>query len=227
MKVRPGTRNFAVEEAMSAEELEICLENGRQLAERIAEAGYNLVAIGDMGIGNTTTAAALLAANGLDLDTVVDKGTGIDDETLDHKRKVIQAALEKHGPFADARASMRCVGGFEIVMIVGFILGLRDRKIACIIDGFPVTTGAYLAWLLDRSVSEFLFAGHKSKVKGHIVTLDAMGLEPILDLNMRLGEGTGAILGGFLVAMGAHIASEMASFESAGVSRSEEDEEDY
>ncbi len=227
MKVRPGTRNFAVEEAMSQNELELCLDRGRELAEWVARNGYDLVSIGDMGIGNTTTAAALLAANGLNIDAVVDRGTGIDDKTLNHKRNVIKAALEKHRPFQGVRESMRCVGGFEICMIAGLILGLKDKKITCIIDGLPVSTGAYLAWRMDSAVSGFLFAGHKSKVNGHIVTLEAMGLEPILDLNMRLGEGTGAVLGGFLVSMAANIACEMASFDSAGVSRSEGDEKDY
>ncbi len=227
MKVGRGTKNFAQEEAMTGDELELCLERGRDLAARLADDGYNLVSIGDMGIANTTTAAALLAANGLSLDDVVDRGTGIDDATLRHKRNVIDAALKKHGPFDDVYASMRCLGGFEICMITGLILGLRDKKVACIIDGFPVTAGAFLAWRIDREVSEYLFAGHKSKVKGHIVTLEKMGLKPIIDLNMRLGEGTGAVLGGFLVALSAKIASEMASFESAGVSRSDTDEEDY
>ena len=227
MKVGLGTRNFAFEKAMSASELQLCLDRGAELASRIAEEGYDLVAVGDMGIANTTTAAALLAANGFSLDDVVDRGTGIDDDTLLSKRSTIENALAKHGPFTDVKDSMSCLGGFEICMIAGFILGLREKRIACVLDGFPVTTGAYLAWRIDRSISDFLFAGHKSKVKGHIVILEKMGLEPILDLNMRLGEGTGAVLGGFLVAMAAATASEMASFESAGVSRSDGDEKDY
>lgn len=227
MKVGRGTKNFAREEAMTGDELLLCLERGRTLAARIADDGYDLVSVGDMGIANTTTAAALLAANGLSLDDVVDRGTGIDDETLRHKRGVIEAALDKHGPFDDVYASMRCLGGFEICMICGLILGLKDKKVACVVDGFPVTAGAFLAWTIDNEVSDFLFAGHKSKVKGHIVTLQKMGLKPIVDLNMRLGEGTGAVLGGFLVALGAKIACEMASFASAGVSRSETDEENY
>ena len=94
-------------------------------------------------------------------------------------------------------------------------------------DGFPVTTAGYMAWLIDREVKDFLFAGHKSKVKGHAVVLERMGLKPIVDLNMRLGEGTGAVIGGFLISLGAKIAGEMASFESADVSRSEGVEEDY
>jgi nicotinate-nucleotide--dimethylbenzimidazole phosphoribosyltransferase len=227
MRIGPGTRNFAQEPAMSAEELEQCLERGKALAERAADEGYDLVSIGDMGIANTTTAAALLVANGLALEDVVDRGTGIDTETLKHKLDVVDGAVKKHGPFADVHATMRCLGGFEICMIAGFILGLKGKKIACVVDGFPVTAGAFLAWRIDEEIAEFLFAGHRSKVKGHQVTLEKMGLEPIVDLNMRLGEGTGAVIGGFLVSLGAKIASEMASFDSAGVSRSEGDEEDY
>ncbi len=227
MRIGPGTRNFAQEEAMTEGELERCLENGRLLAEKVVDEGYDLVSLGDMGIGNTTTAAALLAANGFEVDDVVDRGTGIDDDTLKHKRDVVAGSVKRHGPHKDVRDSMRCLGGFEICMITGFILGLRGKKTACVIDGFPVTAGAYLAWMIDKSVSEFLFAGHKSKVRGHDIVLKRMCLKPILDLNMRLGEGTGAVLGGFILTMGAKIASEMASFDSAGVSRSNEDEENY
>ena len=180
-----------------------------------------------MGIGNTTTAAALLVANGFPVEEIVDRGTGIDDWTLDRKRNVVSQAVEKHSPYTEVSKSMRCLGGFEICMITGFILGLKDRQVACVLDGFPVTAGAYLAWLIDHGMESYLFAGHKSKVKGHGVVLEKMGLRPIVDLNMRLGEGTGAVLGGFLVYLGAKIASEMASFESAGVSRSEGDEKNY
>ncbi len=227
MRIGPGTRNFAEEEAMSAKELDLCLDRGRDLASQVVREGFDLVSIGDMGIANTTTAAALLAANGLALEEVVDRGTGIDDETLRHKRSVIAAALDRHGPFTDVYASMRCLGGFEICMMTGFVLGLRGKGIACVIDGFPVTSAAFLAWRIDHEVTGFLFAGHKSKVKGHAVALGKMGLKPILDLNMRLGEGTGAVLGGFLVSIAAKLSTEMASFDSAGVSRSGGDEKAY
>ena len=227
MKIAPGTANFARQEAMTREQLELCLSRGKDLADRAADEGYQLISLGDMGIGNTTTAAALLAAGGIPVDEVVDRGTGIDDETLEHKRQVIVDALEKHSPFADVHDIMMRLGGFEICMMAGIILGLKGRKIACVIDGFPVTAGAYCAWLADPAVKEYLFAGHKSKVKGHAVVLEKMGLPPIVDLGMRLGEGTGAIIGGFLIKLAAQIAGEMASFESADVSRSDDEELDY
>lgn len=226
-KVGHGTRNFVKEPAMSEEQLEQCLQNGKDLAKEAIAKGYDLFALGDMGIGNTTTAAALLIASRLPADDVIDRGTGIDDKMLERKRQVIQKAVSRYAPYKGVRDIMRQLGGFEICTITGFILGLKGQKAACVLDGFPVTTAGYMAWLIDREVKDFLFAGHKSKVKGHAVVLERMGLKPIVDLNMRLGEGTGAVIGGFLISLGAKIAGEMASFESADVSRSEGVEEDY
>jgi nicotinate-nucleotide--dimethylbenzimidazole phosphoribosyltransferase len=136
-------------------------------------------------------------------------------------------AVQRYSPIDDPRRILSLFGGFELCTIVGFILGLRKRSVACLIDGFPVTAAAYLAHRIDESVVSFLFAGHKSKVKGHLTALRAMQLEPILDLNMRLGEGTGAILGGQIVDLAVKLAGEMASFDEARVSRSDEVEKNY
>lgn len=225
-RVGPGTANFSETEAMTEEQLTRCLENGKSLAAGAADSGYDIVALGDMGISNTTPAAAMAIAAGLPADAIIDRGTGISDAMLEHKRKVILEAVEKHAPYGGPMDIMRKLGGFELCTMAGFVLGLRERKVACMIDGFPVTSGAYMAWLIDAGVSGFLFAGHRSKVKGHQVMLDAMGLEPVLDFSMRLGEGTGAVLGGFMVEMGVRIAREMASFSDAQVTQSE-DEENY
>ncbi len=222
-----GSANFHETEAMTAEQASLCLENGRRLAQQAADAGYQLVAIGDLGISNTTTAAAMAIAGGLEADLIIDKGTGISDEMLDNKRRVIIESVEKHAPYKDAEDIIRKVGGFEQAVMAGFILGLKGRGIACVIDGFPVTAGALMAWLIDNSVSEYLFAGHKSKVRGHRVMLDKLGLSPIVDFNMRLGEGTGAVIGGYMVELGVKTACEMASFENANVSKSLTEEENY
>lgn len=227
LKAGSGTRSMLREEAMTADQLRQCLANGRALAKAAADDGFQLVAVGDMGIGNTTAAAALVVAAGLDLDAVVDRGTGIDDETLRHKRSVIADAVEKHGPYESPEHIMRCVGGLELATMTGFILGLKGAGIGCLIDGFPVTAAAYMAWQIDPSCGAYLFAGHLSKVKGHRAILSAMGLEPLVSLDMRLGEGTGAVIGGFLVYLSTKIASEMATFDSADVSRAEDDETDY
>ncbi|MDC7125360.1 MAG: nicotinate-nucleotide--dimethylbenzimidazole phosphoribosyltransferase [Spirochaetales bacterium] len=222
-----GTNNFLKEEAMSQSQLEKCIENGKKLAEQAYNDGYQLVALGDLGISNTTTAAAMVIAGGLDFDSIVDKGTGITDDMLLTKKRVIKDSVKRHSPFSDPMDVMRKVGGFEQCTMAGFILGLREKGIGCIIDGFPVTAGTYMAWLIDNSVTDFLFAGHRSKVKGHDIILKKMGLKPIADLDMRLGEGTGAVIGGFMIELGVRIAQEMASFESANVSESIAEEDNY
>lgn len=226
-KIGRGSRNFLRENALTEHELEEALTAGAALAADAAAAGYDLVAIGDMGIGNTTTAAALLVALGMDLDAVVDRGTGIDDAMLEKKRAVVERSVAERGPFADPRDALRKVGGFDLAMMAGFALGLRARGIACVMDGFPVSAAVYAAWRMDAAVAGYCFAGHRSRVKGHAPILAAMGLEPIVSLEMRLGEGTGAVIGGFLVELAAKAASEMASFDSVAVSKSERDERNY
>ncbi|WP_304226565.1 nicotinate-nucleotide--dimethylbenzimidazole phosphoribosyltransferase [Gracilinema caldarium] len=226
-KIGAGTANFLHQKAMTAMELEEALAAGESLAEDAEKQGYELVAIGDMGIGNTSTAAALLVASGFHLDDVVDRGTGIDSATLNHKRDVIAQAVEKHRPFASPRDILQKVGGYDLAMMAGLILGLRNRKIGCMIDGFPVTSAAYMAYSMDKTVTDFLFAGHLSKVKGHKPVLAAMGLEPILDLGMHLGEGTGAVLAGYILELAVKTSNSMASFESAGISDSSHEEEKY
>lgn len=226
-KIGAGTANFLHQPAMTETALDAALAAGESLAEDAEKQGYELVAIGDMGIGNTSTAAALLVASGFPLDEVVDRGTGIDSATLNHKRDVIAQAVEKHQPFTSPRDILQKVGGYDLAMMAGLILGLRNRKIGCIIDGFPVTSAAFMAYSMDKTVTDFLFAGHLSKVQGHKPVLNAMGLEPILDLGMHLGEGTGAVLAGYILELAVKTSSSMASFASAGVSDSSHEEEKY
>ena len=225
-KIGKGTRNFAKEAAMTAEELASALEAGRNLALEAAR-DNDLVAIGDMGIGNTTCAAALLVASGLDAAVIVDRGTGIDDEALARKRRVVADAVAARGPFASPMEVMRAVGGYDLAMMTGFILGLEGTGVGCVLDGFPVTAAAYMAYKLRPSVTDYLFAGHRSRVAGHAPVLAALGLEPIVSLDMRLGEGTGAVIGGFIMELGVKAAREMASFAQAKVSESSGDEKDF
>lgn len=231
MKAVRGTRNFAREPAMSPAEFESCLKNGQELAEFAAAEGYDMVALGDMGIGNTTSAAALLVAFGFDPEAIIDRGTGIDEVALERKRRVILEAVAARGPFAAGPDGADAIGaafaGPEIATAAGMILALKGRGIACMIDGFPITAAATLAWKIDASVADYLFAGHLSKVKGHLPVLRAMGLEPVVSLDMRLGEGTGAVIGGFVVELGAKIAGEMARFSELAVSKAVKDEKDY
>lgn len=226
-KVAKGTKNFLKENAMTENELAQCLAHGKELARMIKEKGYDLVSLGDMGIGNTSTAAAMLIAGGFASGDIIDRGTGIDDERLQHKIKVINDAIAQHNPGNNPMKIMQTLGGFEICTMTGLILELKGTGIVCVLDGFPVTAAGYMAYMMDDTVLDYCFAGHKSKVKGHQVVLDKMGLKPLIDLNMRLGEGTGAVIGGFLIDLSAKIAGEMASFASAGVSTSKDEEENY
>lgn len=214
---------------MSSKEFQDCLDNGARLAEFAASEGYDLVAIGDMGIGNTTSAAAILVALGFEPDLMIDRGTGIDDAMLALKHRIVVDAVKARGPFGPGEAQR--VGanfaGPEQATAAGLILGLRGKGIACMLDGFPVTAAAALAWRIDPRILKFLFAGHLSRVKGHRPVLEALGLEPAVSLEMRLGEGTGAVIGGFLVELGAKIANEMATFSGMAISRATAVEQDF
>lgn len=227
LKVRAGTNNALEGPAMSESEREEAIANGERLADRIAREGYDLVAIGDMGIGNTTVAAAMLCSMGFGIDEVVDRGTGIDERTLEHKRGVVRSILDRHPGLHTPRLVVERVGGTDSATTMGLILGLRGAGIACVLDGFPVTSAAWLAFTEDPSVRDFCFAGHRSRVRGHQVVLKRMELEAVVDLHLRLGEGTGAVIGGKMLQLAAAITNEMATFDSAGVTASTGDEEDY
>ncbi len=230
MKACKGSANFYKQPALTEAEFALCIENGKALAQFAIRHHYDMVAIGDMGIGNTSSAAALAIAFGLAPDEIIDRGTGIDDAMLKHKYTIITEAVTKHCPqnkTHDPEYIGRCFAGPELATAAGIILGLKDSGIACMLDGFPITAAALLASKLDPTVLEYCFAGHESHVKGHKTMLKAMGLEPVVTLEMRLGEGTGAVIGGFIVSLGARIASEMATFSSMNVSKAEKEELDY
>jgi nicotinate-nucleotide--dimethylbenzimidazole phosphoribosyltransferase len=220
-KTMQGSRNFYREAAMTADETRDALAAGRRLADDAVAQGYVIAAIGDLGIGNTSTAAAMLVAAGFDADDVVDRGTGIDDAMLSHKHKVIVEAVRKHNPAKSGEAILAALGSPDYAMMAGFVLGLEGKGIACVLDGFPVTSAAYIAYMMNPNVAEYLFAGHLSKVSGHKKVLDKMGLSPIVNLEMRLGEGTGAVIGGNIVELAVIASAKMASFASANVSGGE------
>jgi len=231
-KIGPGTKNFYTESAMSEEQLDDALDKGRELAGDAASRGYNMVAVGDLGIGNTSAAAAQLVAAGLDADKVIDRGTGIDERTLAHKKRIIKESVARRMPVRNPYSIMRELGGFDLAMMTGFILGLEKYSIeghgiVCMLDGFPVTSAAYMAFLINPKIVSYCIAGHLSKVQGHKTVLDAMGLKPIVELDMHLGEGTGAVIGGFIAGLGVHCARNMASFDSAQVSGKDVEEDKY
>jgi nicotinate-nucleotide--dimethylbenzimidazole phosphoribosyltransferase len=226
-RLGPGSRDFYRGPSLTGEETAASLERGRELARQAAEKGYSLSAIGDMGIGNTSAAAAMLCAAGFSADDMVDRGTGIDAPMLEHKRRIIREAVERRGPLGTGEAILEQFGSFDLAMMAGFILGLEGRGVGCVLDGFPVTSAAYMAYLINPKVRDYLFAGHLSKVAGHKPVLDRMGLEPIVNLDMRLGEGTGAVIGGHIIELGTLAARKMASFSAAHITDSEQAEEKY
>jgi nicotinate-nucleotide--dimethylbenzimidazole phosphoribosyltransferase len=226
-KIGAGSRNFCREPAMTPIETARALEKGRELAADAERQGYQLVAVGDMGIANTSTAAALLIAAGFAPEAIIDKGTGIDSAMLERKRRVVEDAVKRHSPPKNGEAILEKLGSFDIGMMTGFILGLAGRGIACVLDGFPVTSAAYMAYLINPGVTEYLFAGHRSKVAGHQPVLDALGLSPIVSLDLHLGEGTGAVIGGYIIELSVLTARNMASFDQAGISDNDKAEERY
>jgi len=227
-RIRQGSGNCVRESAMSAEETERALERGKALARDAVSRGFDMTAVGDLGIGNTTSASAMLVAAGFSAASVVDRGTGIDSAMLEHKRGVVEEAVRRANvtPY-DGKAILRELGSPDFAMMAGFILGLEGTGVACVLDGFPVTAAAFMAWLINPKICDWLFAGHLSKVAGHKPILERMGLGPIVNLNMRLGEGTGAVIGGHIVELGVLAARQMASFAGAGISGSNATEEKF
>jgi len=181
--------------------------------------GVELIGIGEMGIGNTTAASAITAAmTGLSPDRVTGRGTGIDDATHAHKVSMVARALSRNTPDAsDAIAVLSAVGGFEIGVLVGVILGAAGARIPVILDGFITGAATLLAAGLVPAVAERCIAGHRSVEPGHAVVLERLGLRPLLELDLRLGEGTGAALAMSLVDAAIAIRDGMATFESARV----------
>jgi len=222
-KVVSGTRNIRKGPAMSREEAERCLLVGIELARDHAAAGTGVFGTGDMGIGNTTPSAAVAAVlTGRPVSEVTGRGTGIGDEALRNKVRVIEDAIRVNRPDpADPVGVLAAVGGAEIGAIAGLCLGAAAERRAVVVDGFISTAGALIAWSLQPKIGDYLFAAHRSVEAGHQAMLDHMGLEPVLDLGLRLGEGTGAALAMTLIDAGLKIYREMATFEDAGVSKEE------
>lgn len=219
-KVAYGTRNMAVGPALTLQEVVDAITVGMNVASQEIAQGVDLIAVGEMGIGNTTAAAAITAVIlGLPVASVTGRGTGIDDERLADKVRVIEQAIALNKPDArDALDVLRCVGGLEIAGMAGVILGAAAGRVPILVDGFIASVAALVASELAFQVRPYLIAGHKSVEQGHMAILHRLGLRPLLDLEMRLGEGTGAVLAFHIVEAAARILNEMATFAEAGVS---------
>ncbi|WP_281885239.1 nicotinate-nucleotide--dimethylbenzimidazole phosphoribosyltransferase [Paenibacillus sp. YYML68] len=220
-KVRMGTANMALGPAMSRVEAETAIQAGIGLVSQLAAQGCRLLATGEMGIGNTTASAAILSVlGGVDVTLATGRGTGIDDARLLHKQAVIQRAIACNAPDAsDPIDVLAKVGGLEIAGLVGVILGAARHRCPVVIDGFISSAAALVASRLAPLSKDYMIASHLSQEYGHARLLELIGLKPMLQLDMRLGEGTGAVLAFPLVEAAMRLLNEMATFESAGVSQ--------
>ena len=228
--VRRGTRDFTVEAAMTLDEARAAVEVGIRVADDLVDGGAACLLTGDMGIANTTASAALIAAfTGAAAADVTGRGTGVDDDTYARKIAVVAAALARHDlaphdpagparPLADPLSVLAAVGGLEHAALAGFVLGAAARRVPVIVDGVIAASAALVAAALAPAAVDAMVAGHRSAEPGATVALAHLGLTPVLDLGMRLGEGTGAVLALPVVAAAVRVLHEVATFDAAGVS---------
>ncbi len=219
-KIAYGTANMAKEPAMAYEDAKRSIETGMEVIEHEADRGMDIVGMGDMGIGNTTASSAIVAViTGETIGKVTGRGTGIDEVGFERKVREIGEAIRINKPNKkDPIDVLAKVGGFEIGGMAGAMLEAASRRIPVVIDGLISGAAALIAYELDHAVKDYMIAAHRSVEIGHAVTLDYIGLNPLLALGMRLGEGTGAALGISIVEAACKILNEMATFEEAGVS---------
>ena len=219
-KVRPGTDDLATGPAMTRAEAQAALDVGAAVAADLVGGGARCLVTGDMGIGNTTPSAAVVAAlAGRSAVEVTGRGTGIDDDTLGRKIAAVKAGLARLAPGADAVDVVAEVGGLEIAAIAGFVIGGAAARTPVVVDGVIALAGACVAAAMAPDVLGYCVAGHRSTEPGATVALEYLGLEPLLDLGLRLGEGTGACLAVPLLVAAARVLGEMATFDGAGVTK--------
>ncbi|MDG9677785.1 nicotinate-nucleotide--dimethylbenzimidazole phosphoribosyltransferase [Micromonospora sp. DH14] len=217
--VRRGTRDFTVTTALTRDEALAAVQTGIRIADELIDAGAGILLTGDMGIGNTTPAAALIAAfTGVDALDATGRGTGVDDPTYAHKVAVVRAALARHTPDpADPLGVLAAVGGLEHAALAGLILGAAARRTPVLLDGVIGVSAALAAAAFAPAAVCAMVAGHRSAEPGATVALRHLGLDPLIDLGLRLGEGTGALLALPVVTGAVRVLHEVATFDSAGV----------
>ena len=217
---KAGTANFLVEPAMTLSQCEQALTCGAELAKQEIEVGCNVLAFGEMGIGNTSSASCLMnVLCGLPIADCVGRGTGLDDAGLAHKTAILQQAINHHSLNGqDVLQTLATFGGFEIAMMLGAMLGTAEQKAVLLIDGFIATAALLVAAKIQPNIVDYCVFSHCSNENAHRKMLDYLGAKPLLDIGLRLGEGTGAALAYPLIQSAVNFLNEMASFESAGVS---------
>jgi len=221
-KIRRGTRNMLKEAAMSEDEVTRALGVGFKLGEEAAAAGFSLLAIGEMGIGNTTAASAITCAlTGAPAMSATGRGTGLNSDAHARKTRVVEAIVAKHCSDANSKSPieiLRRLGGLEIAAMTGMVLAAARDRLIVVVDGFISTVAAAIAVGIVPNACGYLIAGHRSEEPGHQLLLDHLGLTPVLSLGMRLGEGTGAVLAMPVIESAIALYNQMATFKSAGVS---------
>jgi nicotinate-nucleotide--dimethylbenzimidazole phosphoribosyltransferase len=222
-KTRAGTGDMTRGPAMSRDEADTLVARGVTFAREQCAGGVDGIALGDMGIGNTTAAAAITSVlAGAPPSATAGRGTGVDDDTFAKKLRAIELAIAVNAPdAADPLDVLAKVGGFEIAFLAGVALGSAASGVPVVLDGYPTTAAAMIAAALAPQCIDYMLASHQSAEPGHRIALAHLGLRPLLDLEMRLGEGTGAALAFLLLDAALRIPREMATFASAGVARSE------
>jgi len=220
VKVARGTADFLDGPALTAEQVDAALAAGGALTAELASRGASCLVVGEIGIGNTTTAAALASVlTGATAEQTVGRGTGMDTAGLERKRAVVSAAVERHGSALDAYAALQAVGGLELTALTGAILESARLGLPVILDGYATAVAAIAAVGLHPAAGEVLIAGHRSAERGHQLALAELGLEPLLDLRLRLGEASGAMLALPVIAAAGALHAEMATFAEAGIAR--------
>jgi len=223
-KVRRGTGNIKLESAMSQDEMDQALQVGWDMIEEAVKDDINIVALGEMGIGNTTPAAAVIAAIlKCQAGEVTGRGTGIDEEGLKHKVKVIDEALMQHQSSLNTPLDvLQRLGGFEIAAMTGAILACAHKSIPVVVDGIVVAASTLIAYRLNPSILDYVFLAHESQERGHRYVMEEFGQTPLLTLSMRLGEGSGAALALNILEAGVRIYNEVATFQEAQVANKKE-----
>ncbi|MCR4317198.1 MAG: nicotinate-nucleotide--dimethylbenzimidazole phosphoribosyltransferase [Planctomycetes bacterium] len=221
-KVAKGTRNYLYEPAMTNEQCETAMERGANVISEINDNDCNVIGFGEMGIGNSSAAALIMSAiTGAAIDDCVGGGTGLEGDGIARKCAVLRKAMEKRGPCESPTSILSTFGGFEIAMIAGGMLRAAERRMAILVDGFIATSAFLIADAIDSNVRGYSIFSHCSSERGHRRMLDYLGVEPLMNLSMRLGEGTGAAVAYPVIESALRFLREMASFESAGVNKSE------
>jgi len=218
-KIGHGTQNYLEAPAIAPEAVALALERGRRLTHRLAEEGCRVLGFGEMGIGNTASASLLThCLTDADLTAVTGRGTGLDDAGLARKRALLEQAVTRGGRPTDPLRALSEYGGYEIAMMAGAMLGAAERRMVLLIDGFIVTAALLAAHAIAPAILPYCVFAHRSREPGHTWQLEHLGADPLMELDLRLGEGTGAALAYPLVQAAVNFLNEMASFESAGVS---------